>query len=267
MPSLVLHGFRTKVAGDDLRPLVAFTVLIRVLQMLFLTPVTVFIFTDRKCDGLDVGLRRFSAMSIAYISGTYIFCTWSIVIGVFIFRIASKGTPTQPELRTGLVPLCTQQLFVNPIFEMALVVLGITNMVYTSPGLELDCAIETGDDLEISVTWYLFMAIVVLVQLIEVMLILFYFVLVFVSNFMRQARGEENPEDNFARREVRWQRRCQVCCACCSRLCCFSFGGVGIEKEDFGSIAQTFADLFPVEGTLDVVFSDILMSWFLLIMV
>jgi len=136
MPSLVICGNRTFVAGDDLRTFTFFAIVLRLLQIAVLIPYTVVTGTKydvnedlvESCGG-DSSLRTLIDKSyiifMTFLCSSYITTLGGLAIEIGIWQTSAKGTPTEPEKRARLQPLCRIKMIPMTVFRIANMALGI----------------------------------------------------------------------------------------------------------------------------------------------
>lgn len=266
MPSLVLFGRRTPVAGDDLRFSSLVSFVIRLFQLSLSIPLLVVLLQHKpssekwkyikkeECEedgysivdnGLDIALA-YAAVSISL----------SIVESasdVPMYMISGRGTPTDTESRENLHPLCYFKLLFVNVLRCIACALGFISVYILEE--YCDCFEELADpslglDIRENCTqsnarFGLVLALVVThaIDAGYAVLCLFYF----SCKFLRCTSG------NLLRPETKWKAFCHCCCGLSSILTCCLFGGTEAMVGDFADFALIMAEYFDDNNILDVV--------------
>jgi len=166
---------------------------------------------------------------------------------------AQKTAKTHKSLASCGLESRPYQLFVMPFFLLVLFAVGISGVIYFQGRVE--CVGYIGA----MPKWYLFFISTVSFQCFELFVYIFVIMSWLKYEMQRRIipRRDEGPKSVEERIEE-WDRCCKCCCKYTALCCCFSFGGRGIQHEDFHSMSNTLAHLFDDDGNLDVVASDII---------
>jgi sn1-specific diacylglycerol lipase len=297
MPALVLFGQKTVVAGDDLRSSSSAMFLVfHILELALLVPVLVFLVkidtsTAEICKAI-VAIEAASTSTFTANGRAICFLFWGFTLAqvvaglslqVGIWRTSMIGSPTEPEKRAALRPLCFLHLVPVTVLRILTFILGVCSCVVIQDFCECgeDSLLkEEGRDQEqqqqladllqdlaerrcpnfnsmyrvmVGLTWTLG---------IEAILVGFVMYGVFVLKVVkpRQRLREAMSSTNMSisvHTESWWKFSCRFCCACTSVLTCCLFGGKEAITSDFADVAMALTDFMDGGGHLDVTLSDI----------
>ena len=137
MPSLVLFGRRTLVAGDDLCIYAAIRFISRGTQILiavFLLVIVGSLIDDyrQKAPQPSEAKCLSNQEEHDWKVLVYTYLTMSMVLGIVglaikssVWRISGRGTPTQPEKRTPLKPLCHANFTILMLVKIVVLICGL----------------------------------------------------------------------------------------------------------------------------------------------
>lgn len=306
MPALVLFGQKTALAGDDLRCSSAVFFVFRIIQFAFLLPTIVFLaqfdgtyITDDNsvCSrinnitttmetetgtNIDASSNTSASSSLAANARTVMFVYWGssmlqVILGVSlevaIWRTSGIGTPTEPEKRAALRPLCCGKLVLLTVLRVVTFVLGVASLTMIKDYCECSSNAEREirqDLVERRCPHFYSMRQVLggltWTQGMELIVVAFVY-LVFIFKFVKPRRRLRNAWTTTAKttnitnttisRESWWKCICRCGCACTSIFTCCIFGGKEAVKSDFSAVAMALTDFMDSGGHLDVTFSDV----------
>lgn len=280
MPSLVLFGHRTPVAGDDLRLLCSLYTALRLLQIGLV--IALIVETQRERHKIAYGsveysceddlpfASHFTAISWIYVLSTLILALVYIVTDATVWKISDMGTPTQPEKRRALAPFCSSRLLALGTIRLAVFVTGllIAGAIddYCSCRIEYiessrrSPVLDMKEDLNTikgcGKQFYVYRLFVVLLtsQFVEVLLppvAVAYICLREGRRETRRATERVGYTD-----ESRWRIFCGCCCNLCSVFTCCIFGGKYVNTGGYRDMARALATYFDDGGILDLVTTD-----------
>ena len=242
MPHLVLLGRRSPVAGDDLRLYAILSILFRLTQIALAGVVL----SKHACNAearprREVVLWVYGALSMAIaLIHACIDAVMYVVqeinqLSSFShtplrrYQTSKRGTPTQPDERKLLQPLCFVKLVPMSMARFANVILGgwlyRNSCLFWIKGL---LAMQTAD---------LAMALLIIAML---------------HCDRKGWRKQLGVSETTA-----WQMWFRCCCACMSVLTCCALGGIEAARADFADISVALAEFFDTEE-VDVTISDIM---------
>jgi len=261
MPALMIFSYRSKLAGDDLSIVCILTATLRLVEFILLIPAATFTFQkylapSDECFGNKAGKTRAGVIPVPYLVISLFFAALTVLLSVAMYRISGRGSPTQPELRKKLGSLFAYQLFVMPFVLLMIAGVGISGVIYIRGRIE--CVGYTGN----KPSWYSFLITVLTFQCFEV----FVYMMIILGWLKFELRHRIMPKNKDVPKSIEektkeWDRCCKCCCKYTALCCCFSFGGRGIQNENFSSMACVLAELFDDGGTLDIVASDIIAAF------
>lgn len=137
MPALRICGKPTCLAGDDLRVYTFFAVALRIVQLIALIPFTVITHgnydaTGLRCEGKENHprlIQHSKTIFIVYLTLSYFLAVVGIGIELGIWGTTGRGTPTQPELRWKLRPLCLTKMVPMSVLRYSALVLAVLALV------------------------------------------------------------------------------------------------------------------------------------------
>jgi sn1-specific diacylglycerol lipase len=311
MPALVLFGQKTALAGDDLRCSSTAFFVFRLIQFALLLPTLVFLvqFDDTYiiddngiCSGDGTRISNITATAdtgtgtettntsmntsthspLAASARTVMFVYWGlsmlqVVLGVWleaaIWRTSGLGTPTEPEKRAALRPLCCGKLVLLTALRVFNFVLGVASLVLIKDYCE--CSSNAEKEVRKAVVerrcphFYSMRQVLgglTWTQGIEVIIIAFIYV-VFIFKIVKPRRRLHNALTTAAAKtanitttvsaESWWTCVCRCGCACTAIFTCCIFGGKEAVTSDFAAVAMALTDFMDDGGHLDVTFSDV----------
>mmetsp|Transcript_12963 Transcript_12963/g.24767 ORF Transcript_12963/g.24767 Transcript_12963/m.24767 type:complete len:553 (-) Transcript_12963:1095-2753(-) len=271
MPALVIYGYRSKLAGDDLFPICILNGIMRILELLLLLPAMTLTFVeyieriDDDCFGHRSHVTRIGIIPVPYLGLSSFFATFTICLSMWIYVVSGRGSPTEPESRRGIGRLFVCMVFVTPLILAVLTCGGILGTSYVDSRLKCVGHLDGSKP-----HWYYMMVAILAFQCFEVLvyaICLWKWIKFELRERIKGGRRKNlttittTPQSSEARRAEEWDKKCKCCCKYTAFFCCFSFGGRGIRHEDFSSMASFLAELFSSGGTLDVVASDVIVAF------
>lgn len=279
MPSLRICGHRTFVAGDDLRFPTILAVLLRILQIVVLIPLTVFsagpdanLHLDtsdirEKCDldenaKIDPLIERSFAILVTYLTLAYVMALVGLGLEVGIWRTGAQGTPTQPEERACLQPLCHIKMIPMSAFRLAMLALGlmvlfiVRDFCYCGKGFK-NSNVDPTVQCPYFYEWQAWLQILIVTHFIEA-------AIVGLEGIYFATKSTPRFFPALLSAQAKWQLCCSCCCTVTSLLTCCLFGGPQ-GTSDFADVAVLLADWFDDGGIVDVVFSDIIVGFRMLV--
>jgi sn1-specific diacylglycerol lipase len=305
MPALVLFGQKTALAGDDLRCSSTAFFVFRIIQIALLLPTLVLLVqfddtysTDDNGLCAEDGTRTSTVTSetgavtnanmststrstLAANARTLMFVYWGlsmllVIVGVSlevaIWRTSGIGTPTEPEKRAALRPLCCGKLVLLTALRVLSFVLGVASMVLIKDYCE--CSSSAEKEVRQALVerrcphFYRLRRVMgglVWTQGIEVIIVALIYV-VFIFKIVKPRRRLQNVLSAAAAptristtvsTESWWKCVCRCGCACTSIFTCCIFGGKEAVTSDFAAVAMALTDIMDDGGHLDVTLSDI----------
>lgn len=250
MPSLVLFGCPTLVAGDDLRIFAAITWLTRLAQIgmaIALLVISSSFYRETTPEGNCMTPKEES--SLAAFNYTYLVLAVVVAsIGAIsahgVWVISSRGTPTQPEQRALLRPICRFNLTIMMALRAGMIGTGY----YAIHNIDEYCGCSDSP-VDCSRDAYGLYWALVKSHVVELGFNLFVIVVV-SSRFMPSLPLSLDSES-------KWRIFCRCCCTVSSFLTCCIMGGREAITGDFTDVAILMADFFDFHGTLDLAPSDI----------
>jgi len=211
---------------------------------------------DEECLGHRLYKKRVGIVPVPLMALCTVFAAFTVCLSARIYQVSGRGSPTQPEFRKGIGRLFACMVFVKPLVLAILTGWGIYGVAYLNSRLK--CIGHVGR----KPYWYYLCITVVSFQCFEVLIyaIFLYFWIKWELKHKIKPKGKSALMKT-ERKAEDWDRRCKCCCKYTSRFCCFSFGGRGIQDEDFSSAAWVLAELFTSGGTLDIVASDVIIAF------
>jgi sn1-specific diacylglycerol lipase len=301
MPALVLFGQKTALAGDDLRCSSTAFFVFRLIQFALLLPTLVFLVQfdgtyiiddNGVCSGdrtrpinstaetrTETNTSMYSPLAAS--ARTVMFVYWGlsmlqVVLGVWleaaIWRTSGLGTPTEPEKRAALRPLCCGKLVLLTALRVFNFLLGVTSLILIKDYCE--CSSNAPKEVRKALVerrcphFYSMRQVLgglTWTQGIEVILIAFIYV-VFIFKIVKPRRRLRNALTTTAKTanitttistESWWKCVCRCGCACTAIFTCCIFGGKEAVTSDFAAVAMALTDFMDDGGHLDVTFSDI----------
>lgn len=267
MPSLVLFGKRTPIAGDDLRVYAMVTVLLRLAQVGASIAVAHHIFDqvlstrwseealiESLCRWEADQLDSLSAIFNAFLVSAIILSMVGAVYGTTVWVISQRGTPTDREDRAG--PLtCVCQFHLTAI--MALRIVMVTLGIYIHSQLQEICLcvqIAAAISAQCDGVYYALFCFVVYTELIELILNGCTIFHVTASSILPKVMPRQLNSEN------RWAIFCRCCCTVTSVLTCCLMGGPDAILGDYTDIAMLLSDFFNLHGALDITQSDLVIG-------
>ena len=305
MPALYIFGSPSSFAGDDLQLLSIMTIAFRIVQLGLLAFVAWYLliasvpfgdaltsqhgsnnYDDNEEDpcvqtSQAMSKSSFRAVLIAYCCGTLAHITASFIIEASVIAIASRGTPTQPEKRKGLIPLLLIKAFPLAFLLLIVTALGAVSMAYVRALVECQVnADQSSNDDEAKTRkfpaswlfWCMFLLLLAQILeslscIVEASYRLYDCWIIRKCCQSTNSALQEDSDEALEQRDEVWERKCLFCCKTTSLLTCFLFGGHRIQRSDFGHVGSAFTDFFDHGGFMDVVTSDILAGLILLLLV
>lgn len=136
MPSLVICGHPTFLAGDDLRTYTLCAVALRLVQVVALIAFTVItaghFYIENPpggCKG-NVLVEHSAAIFIPYIALSFFLVLVGLGLEIGIYRTTGKGTPTQPEKRSQLKPLCRVKMIPMTFLRATVLALAVLAVLF-----------------------------------------------------------------------------------------------------------------------------------------
>lgn len=298
MPALTLFGRRTPAAGDDLRLLCCLYTALRLVEIGLV--ISVIVLAEREKDKFASGslelicpeelnydeyspfARGFAAMTWVYVLVTLILAIVFIITDVMVWRISDQGTPTQPEKRRKLAPLCSSRLLALGTIRIALFVLGV--LIGAAIGDYCSCRVEYTESrrtLRFLQDTSILEAVrgcereVYVVRLFVVLLICQFVEILLpfaAAGFICLREGRRVTKQATRRTgytdESQWKCFCACCCNLTSLLTCCLCGGREVNAGGYRDIAKALATYFDDgENLLDLVTTDILAGLVMLLRV
>jgi len=302
MPALKVLGQRLFfVADDDLRVLAKFAFAIRTLQLILLVPALTLILLVRddlrECDEILPNRTRARAVVWSFLAVSALTIVASMVLEGFIFRVASRGSPTETHKRQELPCLCAVKLVPLSILRAASATLGIASFQFfedlcdplvpddsSCPQRAIDICVEGTVEVLGALAW---------TQIVEVGVSLFLSLLLIMRQIcfhgrkrhqqiqqwlsiykcnLCQSVGCSSGSGGEGSGGSCWLYCCQCCCVCASCSTCCLFGGSeavrnsGTQQSSLADISMILSDFFNSGGGgedgdfLDVAPSDILVG-------
>jgi hypothetical protein len=283
MPSLVLFGRRTFMAGDDLRFFAAFAFLFRLLQLGLTTAIVAFVIkstsgesssssgtggwiVEQQClrnGGVNRITENLPGFGYAYSAMSLVLALSGLYSCVLIFRYSGKGTPTDNEpRRSTLRRVCHINLTAINVLRITTCIFGFIVVFcledYCScliPRYETSTVVD-GDDPCPDVVWTFVLCILIVTHSLDAVyavLAILYFGGCHLFNYVPvKARPTMTAQNQ-------WHACCTCFCGLSSLLTCCIFGGSeAIGTGDFADFALVMTDYFNHNDILDVTPSDII---------
>jgi sn1-specific diacylglycerol lipase len=273
MPSLVLFGRRTPVAGDDLRFFSLVSFVIRLLQFSISISLLVLLLQHKhrntklkiiqkaECedDGYsmaDNGLE----IALAYVAVSIFLSIVEMASDVPMYIVSGRGTPTDTEPRKNLHLLCYFKLLCLNVLKCIACTLGFISFFILEEYcdcLEQDGVLLSGFNIRQScphlTAWIYLLLTLVVTHTIDAgysVLCLLYF----------GCKCMPSISSNLLHPETKWKAFCHCCCGLSSILTCCLFGGAAAIVGDFADFAYVMANYFDDNNILDVTASDIIVG-------
>jgi len=299
MPALTLFGYRTPAAGDDLHLLCCLYSALRLAEIGL--AISLIVLAKREKDKFASGSmelicpeevdydeyspfgRGFVAMTWVYVLVTLILAfTYIISDAMMVWKISDQGTPTQPEKRRKLAPLCSSRLLALGTIRIGLFVLGVligaalddycscrveyTESRRTLRFLEDASIIEAVRGCEREAYAFRLFVVLCICQFVEILLPFA------AAGFICLREGRRVTKQATRRAgytdESRWKCFCACCCNLTSLLTCCVCGGKEVNAGGYGDVAKALATFFDDgETLLDLVTTDILAGLVMLLRV
>lgn len=275
MPSLILFGRRTPVAGDDLRFFSLVSFVIRLLQLSLSISLLVLLLehTHRKtkwnfvkkdeCEdaGYSIADNGFE-ISLAYAAVSIYLSVVDMASDVPMYIVSGRGTPTDTESRNKLTPLCYFKLLFINVLKCIACSLGFISLFILEQYCDCFEQEEGGARFPGSdhpqhkscPNWNAWLGLILTLVVTHAIdagyavLCLLYFTCKFMPSI----------SSNVLHPETRWKAFCQCCCGISSILTCCLFGGAEAMVGDFADFAVIMTEYFDDNGILDVTASDII---------
>ena len=299
MPALKVLGQRLFfVADDDLRVLSKFAFGIRTVQLILLVPALTLILLARNdlqdCYDIIPGRTRARAVVWSFLAVSALTIVSSMVLEGFIFRVASRGSPTETQKRKELPCLCAVKLVPLSALRAASAVLGVASFQFfedlcdplvpddsSCPQRAIEICVKGTVEVLGALAW---------TQIGEVGVSLFLSLTLIMRQicFHRRKRHQQIQQwlsiykCNLCQRVSSsgsggegsggscWLYCCQCCCVFASCSTCCLFGGAeavrnsGTQQSSLADISMILTDFFNRGGDdgdfLDVAPSDILVG-------
>lgn len=294
MPALTLFGHRTPVGGDDLRLLCVLYFAFRLVQIGLV--ITISVLSKRELDRIadgsvellcpdDIDENRFSsgkfsATTWTYVLGTLIICFIYVVTDVYVWKMSDRGTPTQPEKRKKLAPMCSYRLLTFGMIKIVFLVLGILvarnieeycacRVEYTDSSSRrrlLASTLEAIQGCEKEKYTFRLFVVLLLCQLVDVLLPLGAAVYICLRD-SRRATRLATDRAGYGSEESRWRCFCACCCNLTTLLTCCMCGGKEVNAGGYRDLSKALATYFNDGGTLDLVLTDIIAGLVMLLRV
>lgn len=316
MPSLHVFHRKTIFAGDDLQPTAFITTIARAIQLfLLLIPILYYITRDlrlfvqyySRMAGVDDDEKShifdfvfggdlypqqcnqeahyFPLLIYLYVSFSSVHAIVSMIFEYKIAKVATTGSPIQPELRSALPKLIERKwIWISIVSNSVLFSLGCVPFFSYREEYFSCHNIITGnnndDDEYINMgffsklfgrhAWIIMFIILLISQGIELVVSSFA-----LMSFLQKEKVTRSQQGNMsdsahytsitnhhhhALAEEMWDNRCQKFCRCAAFSTCYLFGGrelVDGVAGDYGQIARALADYFEDGGVLDLAPSDL----------
>ena len=265
MPSLVLFGRRTPVAGDDLRSFILVSYVIRLLQLSLSISLLVLLLERKlrnkelkhilkeECqeDGYSIADNGLE-IALAYAAISICLSLVEMASDVPMYMISGRGTPTDTEPRQKLHPLCYFKLLFINVWRCVACALGFISVFILKE--YCDCFEQQGvrflgnsiqEHCPHLNAWLGVLLTLVVTHAIDAgyaVLCVLYFgckLLPSISNLLHP--------------ETKWKAFCHCCCGISSILTCCLFGGAEAITGDFADFAVIMAEYFDDNNILDVV--------------
>jgi Lipase (class 3) len=256
MPSLVLFGRRTLVAGDDLYIYSAISFIIRGTQILiagFLLAVVGSVIDDYRQKPPNPGEAKclsyqeehdWKVLVYTYLTMSMVLGVAGLVIEALVWKFSGRGTPTQPEQRTPLKPICHANFTLLILVKAIILVCGIYVIKITRKYCR--CNVDTNDCRRTGFELYLGLVGMHMVDVGFNAVVILYFGCKNLPSCPRAVGSE-----------TKWAVFCRFCCTLSSCLTCCLLGGRETITGDFTDVAVLLSDFFDFHGTLDLVPSDV----------
>ena len=272
MPSLVLFGYPTLVAGDDLRVWAFISICLKLAQFSLLVPLLVYLCRgdirtlreDAKhirddCDTYDIdhSINNVQRLLLVYVVSSLIMAVIGIGLETRIWKLSETGTPTIPGKRTQIRSICHINLTILAVARLFLLLFGFT--VKSSLFKYCNCGGQNNDylQLESGCSETAERASTILSALVNVTVAELSFVLALILYLGCKCL----PKGCLKISSVdQWKCFCRCCCTVSTFLSCCLMGGRDSLTGDFSDIALILADIFDGGGYLDVVPSDVVMG-------
>ena len=266
MPSLVLFGRRTPVAGDDLRSFSLVSFVIRLLQLGLSISLLVLLLEHKlrnkelkyilkeECeeDGYSIADNGLE-IALAYAAVSIYLSLVEMASDVPMYMISGRGTPTDTEPRKGLHPLCYFKLLFINVLRCVACTLGVISVFILKE--YCDCFEQEGalrfpgDSIRENCShlnaWLAVLLTLVVTHAIDAgyaVLCVLYFGCKLLPSI-----------GNLLHPETKWKAFCHCCCGISSILTCCLFGGAEAIVGDFADFAVIMAEYFDDNDILDVV--------------
>ena len=272
MPSLVLFGHPTLVAGDDLRIWAFISICLKLGQWSLLVPLLVYFcrgdtrtleedakhFRD-NCDtsNIDHSVNNMQRLLLVYIVSSLLMTVIGIGLEIRIWKLSETGTPTIPGKRTQIRSICHLNLTILVVARLFLLLFGFT--VKSSLFKYCQCNVQNNDYMQPlpRCNQTTEQASAILSALVNMTVAELSFVLALIiylgCNCLPKGCLQISSVD-------KWKCFCRCCCTVSTFLSCCLMGGRDSLMGDFSDVALILADIFDGGGFLDVVPSDVVMG-------
>jgi sn1-specific diacylglycerol lipase len=266
MPALRIFGKKTLLAGDDLRLYTVFALSLRLIQIVVLIPVIVI--TKRASDeyrlpNTDETCRRAHEHTnwvdnsrfffIAYASVSFITAVAGTALEVGILVTTNKGTPTQPELRKNLTPLCLCKMIPMSLLRASCLFLGVVSLLILDDFCTCGGTVDAMTLCPSIEDWHKYFKVLITTHCIEAIV---------VATYMIYFSCKAKPRlPSMVSAETKWKMFCSCCCGFTTLLMCCLGGGRDHNWNDYTDIALVLIDYFDSAGIVDVVLSDIIVGF------
>ena len=275
MPSLVIFGKRTPIAGDDLRIYAIVTILVRLTQ--FGSSVALLVHTfqwirldpsqeenveevvdeiveEKLCPLDEDGQGVLFVLAVSFLAFAAILSLVSVVYALFVWKISSRGTPTDRTTRARpLRLLCEVHLTLVLLIRLFTVAMGLglhSQLDYVCPCVDEATSFEyTCNPVFFALFFFLFYTEVAEVCF-DVLIIVYVTSSWIFPKILPQGLNSEHQ----------WRIFCQCCCTISSVLTCCLMGGPDAVLGDYTDIAMLLTDFFNLHGSLDITHSDLVIG-------
>jgi len=273
MPSLVLFGRRTLLAGDDLRLWALMSSSIKLAEVGVCIPLLVYLapgnsFDDSRgsikeaCDNSNAGrpVKNLLALLYSYVLTSSLSAASGILLAARVWALSRTGTPTIQGKRQRIQPLCHLNLTLLFSVSISLLVLGIVvrsnfleyckcGVESNSANLSSKCGGNEGQAYDLLNA----LGRMNFADCCFAVLMMIYFGCKCLPKCCMRISSEDQ-----------WKCCCRCCCTFSSILTCCMLGGRDSVTGDFSDVALILSDYFDGGGRLDVVPSDIYVGFLML---
>lgn len=266
MPSLVIFGKRTPIAGDDLRVYAIVTLLVRLTQLgcsiallhrtfhwRNLEPLGEEI-VERLCKLNEDEKGTLFVLAMSFLTFAVALTCVGVAYALSVWRNSLRGTPTDRSARERpLRLLCQVHLTWILLIRLFVVSVGLglhTQMDNVCPCVSEAIGVEyTCSSVFFGLFYFLFYS-----EVAEVCLDLLLVFYVTSSWILPKLLPRELNS------EQQWRIFCQCCCTLSSVLTCCLMGGPDAVLGDYTDIAMLLTDFFNLHGSLDITHSDMVIG-------